>query len=92
MYDKLGMIKSQEVKESLKLWAKVNEIDRVVIRKMSFDHGGVCIDDFGVAFYHWRSRMYIMFAYSQDFLPFKYVEEKEYTIEELLGPEKKGEE
>ena len=79
------LIKSDKLRELVKLWTEYNEIKPewvIRVRRGDWDHGGFCSFDSVMEFYEYNSRM-SLFVYLQD-KERKLKSDKDYSLESLL--------
>ena len=82
---KKGLIKDEQIRETLKNWAIINQIPEVVFYIGDYDHGGDCIYDGVVEFRGIIYRLGIQFENTKKMSLSGLKSDKVYSILELVG-------
>lgn len=82
-----GLIKDEEIRETLKNWAVINQIYEVVFYIGDYDHGGVCSYEGIVEFRGVIYRLGIQFENTKKMALSGLKSGKVYSIWELIGGE-----
>ena len=84
---KKGLIKDEQIRETLKNWAIINQIPEVVFYIGDYDHGGVCLYKGVVEFRGVIYRLGIQFENTKKMSLSGLKSGKLYSILELVGDE-----
>lgn len=82
-----GLIKDEEIRETLKNCAVINQISEVVFYMCDYDHGGVCLYDGIVEFRGVIYRLGIQFENTKKMILSGLKSGKIYSIWKLIGGE-----
>lgn len=84
---KKGLIKDEQIRETLKNWAIINQIPEVIFYCGDYDHAGVCLYDGVVEFRGVVYRLGIQFENTKEMRHSKLKHGKVYSIYTLVGDE-----